>query len=123
MRSRHILKTTSNANTHDDYLIEVDALSRIGTKGKGKFGKGKKGGKKCKGSHAGNSRTWAPASSPQPSRSQVNTIREVGHADEVQWIFSLEDSTTHRQVVDHELMVDPDVSGMSIHHVSHYNSQ
>ena len=61
--------------------------------------------------------TWTPASSPQPPK--VNTIREVGFADDGTWIFSLNDSTIHRQKVswdehwlevservdDHELMI------------------
>ena len=50
--SRRIFKTTSAGNTHDEDPMEVDAFSRKG-KGKGKFGKGKKGGKKGKESHSG----------------------------------------------------------------------
>ena len=52
LRSRHIFKTTSAGNTHEDDPMEVDALSWKG-KGKGKSGMGKKGGKKGKESHSG----------------------------------------------------------------------
>ena len=52
MRSGRIKKTTSAGNTHEDDPMEVDVLFRKG-KGKGKSGKGKKGGKKCKESHTG----------------------------------------------------------------------
>ena len=48
LRSRRIFKTASNANTHEDDPMEVDALSRKGMKGTAKFGKGKKSGKKGK---------------------------------------------------------------------------
>ena len=34
LRNRRIFKTTSNANTHDDDPMHVDAFSRKGTKGK-----------------------------------------------------------------------------------------
>ena len=50
LRSRRIFKTTSAGNTHDEDSMEVDAVSR---KGKEKFGKGKKSGKKEKESHSG----------------------------------------------------------------------
>ena len=47
LRSRGIFKTTASVTTHDDDPMEVDVLSWKG-KGKGKFGKGKKGGKEGK---------------------------------------------------------------------------
>ena len=50
-RSRRIFKTTSAGNTHDEDLMEVDAISLKG-QGKEKSGKGKKGGKKGKESHS-----------------------------------------------------------------------
>ena len=53
LKSRRIYKATANANTHEDDLVEVDALSRKGMNGKGKIGKGKEGGKKGKASQAG----------------------------------------------------------------------
>ena len=52
LRSKHIFKTTSAGNTHDEDSMEVDAVSRKG-KGKEKSSKGKKGGKKGKESHSG----------------------------------------------------------------------
>ena len=52
LRSRRIFNTTSSGNTHDEDLMEVDAISRKG-KGKDKSGKGKKGGKEGKESHSG----------------------------------------------------------------------
>ena len=52
LRSRRIFKTTSAGNTHDEDSMEVFAVSRK-AKGKEKYGKGKKGGKKGKESHSG----------------------------------------------------------------------
>ena len=66
--------------------------------------------------------TWTPIPSSQPpSLSQVNTIKEIGCADEGLWICSLEDSKKRRHTVswkdgsrseicdqaeEHELMID-----------------
>ena len=50
LRSRHIFKTTSAGNTHDEDSMEVGAISRK-RKGKEKSGKGKKGNKKGKEIH------------------------------------------------------------------------
>ena len=125
LRSRRIFKTTSNANTHDNDPMQVDALSRKGREVKGHTEKGcgeqaaekpshfegecrnsgKNGHKaadcwhkqeKSKESkvsesenHKHDDGTRTPASSPQrSSSSQVNTIGEVGYANERLWMFS-----------------------------------
>ena len=103
LRSRRIFRTTSAGNTHEEDPMEVDVISRKG-KGKGKSDKGKKDGKKAKGSecrNCGKNRHKAAVcwykQPPKPqgkgkgsrkSKSKVTEIRESDSSKQVEetWI-------------------------------------